>query len=187
MLAIELEDVEAPVVLTASDVVEARAVALGSRAASCLASRPEAIAPRAPVVTRMGVRSESITFRDTAGRSLVACDGVPGDEPEGSWCGSAHGMLIDGRLSDPRLDLGCTARDGIGIGLLWIEPAPETAYVAVEQDGYVEVYATGGGLPVRIATEDVEVEGSRAFAAVSEHDAAGDVVRRYELDAAVAG
>ena len=74
------------------------------------------------------------------------------------------------------------------MAFIWIEPAAATRYVAVEQPGYVEVYETTPGLPVRIASiTGVDVEGARASFELSEHGADGHLVRRYAADAVVAG
>jgi len=74
------------------------------------------------------------------------------------------------------------------MGFAWIEPDPGARYVVVEQDGYAEVYQPARSLPVRIATVmGVEVEGSRATFRLSEHDADGGLLRRYELEVVAAG
>ena len=74
------------------------------------------------------------------------------------------------------------------MGFAWIEPGPGAKYVVVQQQGYAEVYEVGGGLPVRVTTtSDVEIEGSRATFELSEHYADGRAIRRYRVDARVAG
>ena len=63
------------------------------------------------------------------------------------WCGVAFGQL---ERPPPRSTLelgGCTTKDGEPLGFAWVEPIRRARYVAVEQDGYVEVYETAGGLP----------------------------------------
>jgi hypothetical protein len=188
-LPVELERVDASLVLTAVEVVEAGDVPSASDVGACLASRPEHIGQRSPVVVRTAARSESVTVRDAAGRSLAACDGIP-ERSQGArtvWCGSSYGALFEGRLRDPRLDIGCVRDDGTTVGHLWVEADPKTAYVTVEQDGYVEVYEVAADLPVRVATEDVELDGSRATVEVLEHDVTGALVRRYRLAVGVAG
>ena len=58
---------------------------------------------------------------------------------------------------------------------------------SIEPD-YAEVYAVAGGLPVRVTTATgVQFEDARASFELAEHDAAGKLLRRYRLDAAVAG
>jgi hypothetical protein len=96
--------------------------------------------------------------------------------------------LIRGRLRDPRLDILCRTRSGAPVGLVWAQPSTSARYVAVEQPGYSEVYETAGGLPVRISTTSgVQTDDSLATFELSEHDANGDLVRRYRLTARVAG
>ena len=74
------------------------------------------------------------------------------------------------------------------MALVWVEPDPRTRFVAVRQPGYAEVYRTAGGLPVRISSVDgVSLERSSATVDVSEHDRGGSLVRKYRVDAAVAG
>ena len=71
---------------------------------------------------------------------------------------------------------------------MWIEPRPQTQYIVVHEPNYAEVYEVAAGLPVRVATSSgVATETSRASFELSEHDAAGVLIRRYRLDAAVAG
>jgi hypothetical protein len=133
------------------------------------------------------VDSETVTLRDPAG--LSGCDNSPGSrEEDRRWCGSSFGRLYGGRLRDPRLDIaGCRTADGAPLGLAWIEPGADARYVVVARGGYAEVYEPAGALPVRIATTDVHVEGSRASFAISEHDSEGRLLRRYTLDAFPAG
>jgi hypothetical protein len=97
--------------------------------------------------------------------------------------------LDDGRLQDPRLDIaGCRSATAGAMGFAWVQPDSRTRYVAVEQPGYTEVFETAGGLPVRIATTTgIETDGSTARFDVSEHDASGALVRKYELRAIPAG
>ena len=61
------------------------------------------------------------------------------------------------------------------------------AYVVVAHRGYNEVYPFVGGVPVRIAGDDVDIASSRATFAISEHAADGSRLRDYELEAAVSG
>ena len=50
------------------------------------------------------------------------------------------------------------------------------------------MYEVAGGLPVRVATTSrVDAETSSAVFDISEHDAAGKLLRSYELRAQVAG
>jgi hypothetical protein len=141
-----------------------------------------------PLVVRVGAYSTSVTFPRRAGRSLIACDGVPDARDDGRrWCGRAFGRLSRGRLRDPRLDLACTDDDGNPIAFAWIQPSRRAAYVVVEQHGYVEAYRVAGGLPVRVANTDVDVGRSSALFVVSEHDRDGRLLRAYRLEPRVAG
>ena len=69
----------------------------------------------------------------------------------------------------------------------WIVMILCTHWEPVAHDGWVEVYETAGGLPVRVATTDVDPDGTAATFDVSEHTNAGRLLRTYRLDAAVAG
>ena len=187
MPSVDLEGVSGDPVLTQVVVLDAREVGRGSRAADCLRERGSDPRPAARIVERVGVSSESATLRDPSG--LHACDNSPGPrEADRRWCGGSYGRLYGGRLRDPRLDIGCRTADGGPMGFVWVEPRPDARFVVVAQPGYVEVYEVAGGLPVRIATtSDVDVERSRASFRVSEHDERGRLLRRYVLDAYVAG
>jgi hypothetical protein len=131
-----------------------------------------------------------MTFRDDAARWLLGCDNSAGPrEGDRRWCGAVSGRLYGGRLRDPRLSIAsCSTADGESIGFAWVQPDPNTRYVAVEQAGYAEVYETAENLAVRIATTSgVVFEESGARFQVSEHDAEGRLIREYELEARVAG
>jgi hypothetical protein len=185
--SVELEDVDAQPVMTKVALADADAIAPGSSADDCVRTRARDAQPIGEVVERIGVSSESVTLRDASG--LHGCDNSPGPrEEDRRWCGGSFGNLYGGHLRDPRLGIGCATADGKLMGFAWVEPEPGARYVAVEQPGYTEVYETAGGLPIRIATvTDVDVEGSRASFRVSEHDAQGKLLKRYVLEAAVAG
>ncbi len=74
------------------------------------------------------------------------------------------------------------------VGFVWVQPGRRARYVSVEQTEYVEVYEVASNLPVRVATRNgVRVEGSRATFDLFEHDANGQLLRKYRLEAAVAG
>jgi hypothetical protein len=141
----------------------------------------------ARVLERVGVMTESVTIR--AGSNLYACDNSQGPrERNRRWCGTSFGRLYDGRLRDPRLDVLCTTADGSPVVFVWVEPSRRSRYVVVRQQGFAEVYAATGGLPIRLATtEGVSIETSRASIGVSEHDVRGRLIRRYVLEALVAG
>jgi len=188
-LPIELEGVSRPAVLTASDVTDVVAVEPSSRAEACLRKWGAEFTPAGPLVERVGVSAESITFGDRAGLWVLGCNDSPGPrEGDRPWCGGAVGQLRGGRLHDPRIDIGCLSRDGNRVGFAWVEPARGTRYVVVKQPGYAEVYEVAGGLPIRVATTSgVRIEGSRAVFDLSEHDAEGKLIRRYRLEGGVAG
>jgi hypothetical protein len=185
---VELEDVEAPMALT---IVNVRNVPgpRGARVEACLRGRGFGLQPEGPAVERIGVHAESVTFLEEGGRSVFGCDDSTGPELEGRrFCGGASGRLDNGRLIDPRLNILCTTADGDLMGFVWVQPAIEAKYVTVAQPGYAEVYEVAGGLPIRISTvTDVELERTRARFNVFEHDAAGNLLQDYEIEAAVAG
>ena len=175
--------------LTASDITEVDLVEPGSTAETCLRRWGPEFTPAGRLVERIGVSGESITFGERSRRWVLGCNDSPGPrEGNRPWCGGAIGQLYSGRLRDPRVDIGCLTEDGKMVGFAWIEPGRRTRYLVVDQLGYAEVYVAAGGLPVRVATTTgVEIEGSRATFDISEHDAEGRLLRKYRLEAAVAG
>jgi len=188
-LPVNLEGVENPLVLTSVTVRRVEEIVGASAVAACLQQDWDDH-PYGPIAMRVGVSGESVTFRNRSRRGLYGCDNSQGArEEDRRWCGGAFGQLHGGRLRDPRLDMGsCTTREGGLLGFAWIEPRPGAKYVVVQQQGHAEVYEVGGGLPVRVTTtSDVEIEGSRATFELSEHDADGRAIRRYRVDARVAG
>ena len=186
---VELEGVDQPTVLTLVRVVRGAKRRPEMASASCLRGRNWGIRAAGPSVERVGVYSESVTFRQESRRGIFGCDNSPGPREEGRrWCSGAYGTLYSGHLRDPRLDIICQATDGSLIGFVWVEPSPGTRFVAVAQPEYTEVYEMAGGLPVRVATtRGVDGETSSAVFDISEHDAAGKLLRSYELRAQVAG
>jgi hypothetical protein len=188
-LPVDLEGVESPAVLTSFAVRRVEEIEGASAVAKCLQQHRDDL-PYGSIVMRVGVSGESVTFRNRSRRGLYGCDNSQGArEEDRRWCGGAFGQLDGGYLRDPRLDMGeCTTRGGGLVGFAWIESGPGAKYVVVRQQGYAEVYEVGGGLPVRVTTtSDVEIEGSRATFELSEHDADGRAIRRYRVDARVAG
>lgn len=160
---------------------------LGRRFTSC---RPDGVRSDTPVVERIGVFSESLTFADAGRKTMYACDG--GVDPAGErrlpWCGSAAGLLANGKLLDPRLDVLCRDRKGRPIAYAWVEPAAGVRWVGVAQGGYTELYEVVRGFPVRIATaRSVEPGRARATFDVAQYDAHGTVLVKGKLEAAVAG
>jgi hypothetical protein len=134
-------------------------------------------------VERVDVHGESVTFLGADGTTVYGCDSSPASST--AWCGHAFAVLDGGRLRDPRLSIGC--RDGGAIAYAWIEPARSTAWVLIRHEGYREAYRVVDELPVRVATEDVDLMSSQARFGVSEHERDGDLKRAYELRAAVSG
>lgn len=188
-IPVELEGVDGSVVLTKARVVHAANATWAGRSASCLRTRDRSVQADSSSIERVGVSTESVTFRDSSGRGVFACDNSLGPrEANRRWCGSAYGRLYDGRLRDARLDIGCATQDGTPIGFVWVEPAAKARYLAVEQPKYVEVYEVADDVPVRVATmAGVDIEKSRASFNLSEHSADGRLIRRYRLEAGVAG
>lgn len=175
-------------VLTAARVVPRSA--LRDRLAACLPSGESPIAASALVVERTGVDSESITFTEPSASGVYACDG--GVDPAGErlppWCGTAFGERVDGRLLDPRLDVNCRDREGKPVAYLFVEPLARAHWIGVHQKGYIELYEVLARLPVRVATSTgISIDDAHARIDVAQFDAAGRLLVRGELEAAVAG
>jgi hypothetical protein len=184
-----LEGVPEDQVATTVDVVDAGRTGPTTRAAQCL-RRARDHAAVGPVVVRVGVNGESVTFRASSGQSLIACDrAAAANEERHVWCGIAVGRLGHGRLRDPRLDLaGCRNAAADPVAFAWVEPGRATQYVTVGQPGFTEVYRVVAGLPVRVTTTSgIDHEGSRASFRITEHDGDGRLLRAYTLDSRVAG
>jgi hypothetical protein len=187
-LPVALEGVDDVAVLTSISVVPITSIEPDSAAGLCL----HEYAPReatGSAVVRVGVISESVTFREASGVAILGCSNSPGPrEGDRRWCGGAYGQLYSGRLRDPRLSIVCATTSGTPVAFAWVEPDDDVRYVAVEQPEYTEVYEVAGGLPVRIFTvSGVDVENASATFDISEHDAEGRRLRDYELKAFVAG
>ena len=180
-----LEDVSSPV-LTRVRVIPPDEVEDGSIAASCLDERRPA-QPASVLVERLGVESETVTYRDRSGIWLQGCDDT--GNADGKWCGGAVGRLYGGHLRDPRLNIAaCETSDGNPVALAWVEPSADARFLVLEQPGYAEVFEVAGKLPIRLATTSgVQLAGSTATFDLTEHDAEGKLLRRYRLEAAVAG
>jgi hypothetical protein len=104
------------------------------------------------------------------------------------WCGGAYGTLSARRLNDPRLDLGCVTADGKPVASIWVEPARSTRYVVVLQASHAELYEAAAEQPVRVAsTAGVDLSRSGATFELREHDRSGALLRRYRVEATVAG
>lgn len=176
-----------PTILTSTSVIDSSALEPGSPAAVCLDQAWDAV-PSGTAVVRVGVSGESVTARTRSG--IYGCDDSQGiREGNDQWCGRAFGRLHAGSLPDPRLDVGlCRTADGRPVGFAWVEPHRDVRYVVVQQDHYQEVYEVAAGLPVRVVTtRDIETEGSSATFRLAEYDERGEMIRRYTLEATVAG
>ena len=179
--AVQLE-APTPQIRTTVSIVRPQQARVGSLAGRCLDAAREH-APYGYVVGRVGASGSSVTFR-TSGSALVACDG----SDRARTCGRAYGRIEHDRLVDPRLDLACTTASGAPLAFSWFEPRRQTAYVAVRQPGYTEVYRVAGHVPVRISTPTgISAPDSSAAFDVSEHDATGALLRRSTIVARVAG
>jgi hypothetical protein len=155
--------------------------------ASCR-GQPWSDPPAGRAVLRIGVVGASVTF-SRLGQSARACDTTRLGVHRPRWCGVAYGRLVRRRLQDPRLDVGgCTSHDGMPVAFAWIQPRSRTRYVVVHHRGFAEVYEAAAGLPVRVASSDgIDLARSSAAFEISEHDANGRLISRYELDARAAG
>jgi hypothetical protein len=184
-----LEGVGQKAIATDLEVVPLARVSPRSALAGCLGLL-STDAPVTKIVVRTGVLGRSVTVGTVSHRALYACDGRPAHgSGTAHWCGTAYGRLEHGRLLDPRLDLSaCTDAGGRPLAFAWMEARDDARYVAVRQPEYTEVYPVQGPAPVRIATTaGVDLEGSRTSFEISEHDARGQLLRAYELEASVAG
>lgn len=164
-----------------------RGTTLGPRFLVC---RPESVARDALVVERIGVFSESLTFADRRNRTLYSCDGGTDAamERRPPWCSGSAGRLFEGRLLDPRLDIGCRDAKGEPLAYAWVEPVAGAHWIGVDQGSYTEIYEALAGLPVRIAgKQNVDLQRSRATFGVSQYDVHGRELVKGELEAAVAG
>jgi hypothetical protein len=162
---------------------------LGGRFTSCRPVGAE-IGTDAVVVERIGVFGESLTFADSAHKTVYSCDG--GTDPAGErklpWCGSSAGRLLRGKLLDPRLDILCRDRKGRALAYAWVEPAAGVRWIGVDQGAYTEIYEVLAGLPVRIAsTRGIEIGQARATFDVTQYDIHGREVIEGRLEAQVAG
>lgn len=177
-----------PQILTRVVAIDANQATAGTAAGECLRSAREHRAG-GKVVVRTGVRGISVTFRTASGRALIACDDDHAVRAaHSSWCGRAYGRLDIGRLVDPRLDLaGCRTATGDPIAFAWFTPSPDTAYLAVRQKSYTEVYPVARSLPVRVTTDAIAPDRSGATFEISEHATSGALLRSSTLDARVAG
>jgi hypothetical protein len=184
---VSFEGIENDVVVTSQALVPTASLDPESAAGSCVEQFDHEFEGAA--VLRLGVATETVTARETHGRAVLGCDNSTGErEDHRRWCGGAYGNVDQGRLTDPRLSIGCRASDGRPVGFIWVEPTDRTRYVAVEQPDYTEVYEVAGGLPIRIATvSGVDVETSSATFEISQYDADGRRLRELTLEAFVAG
>jgi hypothetical protein len=148
------------------------------------------VSAAAVVVERTGVDDESLTFATPDQAGVYACDGGvdPAGERPRPWCGLVFGERVEGRLLDPRLDVNCRGRDGQPLAYAFVEPVEGAHWIGVRRKGYVELHEVLAGLPVRVATTSgIDLERARARLEIEHFDAAGHVVEREVLDAAVAG
>jgi hypothetical protein len=162
---------------------------LGGRFTSC---RPAEAGVRndAVVVERVGVFGESLTFTDAGRRTLYGCDGGTdaAGERKPPWCGNPAGLLVKGKLLDPRLDVLCRDTKGRPLAYAWVEPAAGARWVGVDQGTYTEVYEVLAGLPVRIASaRGVQPSRARATFDVTQYDSHGKELIKGKLEAQVAG
>jgi hypothetical protein len=184
---VQLEGVDSQVVMTRFVVTAAAGVVPGSAEASCLAGRARGADAIGAIVTRTGVRGESVTMRERG--AVVGCDGTRSARRGRRWCGGSYGRLSHGRLPDPRLDIaGCRTTAGDPVAFVWIEPRRDAHYVVVSETGYSEAYSVERGLPVRVSTTSgIHSDPLGATLVVTEHDASGRLLRRYRLMARPAG
>ncbi len=174
VLGIGFEGVDVPVIATRARALTATRLPCGEEGKPGLVERG---------VERVGVRGTSVTTVSPDGRTARGCDGTRVDD----WCGQAFGRLHPERAVEPRLSLTCSGGGDATVGFAWVEPGPGAAYVVVTHDRYAEAYGVLDSVPVRVATEQVDVESSSARFEVTEHAESGRRLRRYVLQPRVAG
>jgi hypothetical protein len=164
-----------------------RGTTLGRRFFAC---RPPSAPEDALIVERIGVFGESLTFTNTRGSLLFACDGGidAAGERAPPWCSGSAGRLVGGHLLDPRLDVGCRDRHGKAIAYAWVEPVAGAHWIGVDQGAYTEVYEALAGLPVRVATtRHIDLAGSRATFDLTQYDVTGRELIQSTIEVGVAG
>jgi hypothetical protein len=188
-LPVRLEGVGGPVVSTTVTVLDSARLERGSVPERCVHGPFAERRIDGLVATRTDVDTVSVTVEDASGTGLLGCvDSLRPRDENRRWCGTVYGKLAAGRLADPRLDILCVTRDGEPIASAWVEAGANARYVVVSQAGYAAAYEIAAGLPVRItSTRDVDTSRARATFEVSEHGADGVLLRRYRLEAYVAG
>lgn len=174
------EGIDEPTVLTKVRPTTTGTERPGSRAASCLATSGHG--GETSVVERIGASGSSVTLLAASSGVVRGCDAVAS-----AWCGRAFGRIAAGRLRDPRLSLTCRDTSGAPVAFAWIQPVSAATYVVVDGPGYVEVYPTADGVPVRVTTLEASLVTSDATLKVSEHTKDGRRLRGYEFGAQVAG
>ena len=163
---------------------------LGARFTACLASDDGRRFPSGTrVIERVGVEGESLTFTDSGRDAIWACDGGadPARERAPPWCGVSVGRLFEGRLLDPRLDVGCRTHDGERLAYAWIQPVGGARWIGVDAGSYVEIYEVVAALPVRVATTHGIGRHATAILAVTQYAADGTELVEQAVEAAVAG
>jgi hypothetical protein len=162
---------------------------LAARLKSCSLADSERFPADTTIVERETVVGESLTFAGPSGRKLYSCDG--GTDPAGElarpWCGGAVGERVEGRLYDPRLNVGCRDREGRPLAYAWIEPVGGARWIGLDQGSYTEVYEVVAAYPVRVATTRGVDPGGKARLEVRYYDGSGKELVRETIDAGVAG
>lgn len=163
---------------------------LGAFGRNCVDSfRPEfRVAANATVIRRTGVLGESLTFENIDHDVVLGCDrGDGGTAASGRWCGRAAGRLFAGRLRDLRLDIACRTHRGAQIGFGWIQADAGTHWIGARVGDVTEVSEVAAGLPVRVATTDVDPGNASATFAIVEYAESGRALRSYRVSVGVAG
>jgi hypothetical protein len=174
-----------------SVVAAGRLLQLDDRADRCLAAADRAkVAADTPVVERVGVDGESLTFASRDDAVAFACDaGVdPAGERPLPWCHTVVGELDHGHVLDPRLDVMCRDRGRRPLAYAFVEPVAGARWIGVRHDGYVELYEVLGDLPVRfVTTTGIDLANARATFELTQYDSEGRELTHGEMEASVAG
>ena len=115
----------------------------------------------------------SLTFMDAGRRVVLGCDRTRAPRADGAWCARiGRPALRRSRWTTPGST--SSARPAWrAVGFAWLEPAPSVRWVVVDGAAVSEVESVAAGLPVRVATRDVDGAASSATFAVTEYDAKG--------------
>src|SRR5262249_35102237 len=118
-----------------------------------------------------------------AGGVVIGCDGTRASPRR--WCAGVVALVRGGLPVDPRLSLTCRDATGEPVGFGWIQSVRGASWIVVGSKRAAERYAAGGALPIRVTTQDVELD-SAGFE-VAQFDAYGHELERRRITVHAAG